>query len=426
MIRNKIKTNGGAAMLIAVIFFLFATMTIILGVASPILKQAAVSKNIITSKGSYYLAESSVEDVLYRLKNGRQVASSESLSLNGGIANIGVTDITGGKQIISDGNISTLTRKVKTTVVLGTGIAFHYGVQVGRGGFILENSSSVTGNIYSSGSVTGSGNIVRGDVVSSGATGLISGIHATGTAYSHTISNSTIDKDAYYVTKTSTTVSGVSHPGSSDLPDIELPISDAQITDWEDIAVAGGTISCSGTYVISSNRTLGPTKIPCDLEISGSPTITLNGPVWVTGNITIKNSAIIRVASSLGSVSIPIIADKTTNRTTSSKIDLNNTSQFFGSGSVGSFVFLISQNNSSELGGAEEAISMDNSSSGAVVLYAAHGLISVNNSATLKEVTGYKIKAKNTATIIYDTGLPSNVFSEGPAGGYDVTDWREI
>ncbi len=421
------RTDGGAAMLIAVIFFLFATMTIILGVASPILKQAAVSKNIITSKGSYYLAEASVEDILYRLKNGKQVATTENLSLNGGTVSTSVTDIAGGKLIVSNGNVTNLDRKVQATVVLGTGIAFHYGVQSGRGGFVLENSSSVTGNIHSSGSITGAGNIVRGDIVSSGATGLIDGVHATGTAFAHRINNSTIDRDAYYTTITDSNVGGNSYPGSPDQPDVDLPISDEQIEEWEGFAAAGGTVTCtSGTYTISSNTTIGPKKIPCDLLIKGSGiVVTINGPIWVTGNIDTQVSPTIKMASSLGNNNVAIIADNQSNRSGSGIISIGQNTVFQGSGSAGSFIFMISQNNSAETGGSINAINLGQGAS-AMVAYASHGQVTLEQSVSIKEVTAYKIILQNTANVVYDRGLPSVLFDSGPSGGYEVTDWREI
>src|SRR6185369_8461415 len=117
-------------------------------------------------------------------------------------------------------------------------ISFHYGIQAGMGGFSLNNSSSITGNVFAGGPVTGTGNnFVYGDVVSSGASGLVYGIHATSSVYAHTIgiagTATTIDKDAYYTTKTNTTVSGTLHPNSPDQPTVDLPITDTQIAEWE-------------------------------------------------------------------------------------------------------------------------------------------------------------------------------------------------
>jgi len=420
------KYNGGAAMLVAVIFFLFASATIVLGITEPILKQARIATDLVRSKESYFIAESALEDVFYRLSNNKQVSSSETLNMDAGTVTSSVTNTTNGKQIIATANVNNKIRRMRADVILGVGASFNYGVQSGQGGFVLENSATLTGNIYSNGSIIGAGNTIHGDVVSAGVSGLINNIHATGTAYAHTIQNSDIDADAYYVVKTSTAVGGTSYPNSPDQPLSGMPISDEHISELEADALAGGVLSSPCPYKISSNRTLGPVKITCSLEITGSPTITLGGPVWVTGNITIQNSAILRVSSDLGNSSAAIIADNPNNRTTSSQIDLKNSSQFFGSGLPGSFIFLVSQNNSAELGGGEDAISMDNSSSGSVILYAPHGLINIQNSAVLKEVTGYKIKAKNSANIIYDTGLMSTLFTSGPGGGYEVIEWKEI
>ncbi len=436
---NTARRDKGAAMLISVVLFLFVSMTIILGVVSPILKQAAISKNIITSKGSFYLSESGIEDVLYRLKNAKQVASTETLTLNGGTASTVVTNVPSGKIINTTGDTNTLTRKVQVTLTLGTGIAFHYGVQAGNGGFTLTNSSSITGNVYSAGPIIGSGNMIYGDVVSTGPAGLIKEIHATGTAYSHTIGGSggatIIDGDAYYQTITNTTVSGVSHPGSADMAETALPISDEQIEEWKSDAEAGGVMSSSAcssynsssnTCTISGSMSLGPKKIPFNLLIkSSSGVLTVTGPLWVVGNITAQTGPTIRMSPSLGGTNVAVIADDPANSQTKGLIDIGQSTIFQGSGSVGSFVFMISQNNSAENGGIIDAITMSQGAA-ALVAYASHGQITLSQSVSLKEVTAYKIILTQSANVTYDTGLPSTVFSSGPAGGYDISAWQEI
>lgn len=422
---KKIKKNGGAAMLISVIFFLFISLAIISGLVSPTIREFKNASMNLNSKKSYFLAESGSEDMAYRIIKNMIVGDSEILTLDSNSATTNASLFLGNKLISSLGDAESSQRKANITLSTGSGASFNYGIQSGPGGFILENSASVTGNVYSSGSIVGSGNTIYGDAVSSGSTGLINNIHTTGSAYAHTIQDSDVDADAYYTVKTNTTVDGISYPNSADQGVVPMPITDAQIGELEADALAGGVINSPCPYIINSDITIGPVKITCNLEISGSPTVILNGSIWVTGKISIKNSAIIRVAAGLGNKSVAIIADNPSNRTTSSSIELSNSSQFFGSGSAGSFIFLISQNNSSELGGGEDAISMDNSSSGKVILYASHGLININNSATLKEVTGYKIKAKNSANIIYDTGLVNTLFTSGPGGGYQIIGWNE-
>jgi hypothetical protein len=427
MTTRKSKKNEGQVMLTAVMFFVFISVTIVFGMTIPILKQVKISQENYKSKQSFYLALAGMEDVLYRIKNGDQYSASEVLSLNGEYATTTTSDISGGKEVTTSAEVNKNLRKLKVGLVLGAGASFHYGIQSGQGGFVLQNSSSVVGNVYSNGSITGAGNTIYGNVVSAGPSGLVDGIHATGTAYAHTINDSDVDKDAYYTTITSSTVLGNSYPGSPDQATTSMPITDAMIEDFKTEAEGGGSVTCtSGLYSISSNTTIGPKKIPCDLEIKGVGTIvTLTGPIWVEGNFETKNTPTIKVDPSFGTMSLPIVTHKPSNSTGSGIITLQNNTTFQGSGSPTSFVFLISMNNSAETGGSTNAI-VQSQGSGAMVLYAPHGQVTLQQSVNLKEVTAYKIIMQNTAQVRYDTGLPSTLFDSGPSGGFELTSWQEV
>jgi hypothetical protein len=437
---KKEEMKNGQVMMVATVLFLVVSLTVILGLADPVLRQGRIAADLQGSRESYFLAESGIEDVLYRLRSGKPVGTSETLSLNGGTVTVSIVSTPTGKQIIATGDKDSDIRKIQSDVLLGTGIAFHYGIQSGQGGFSLANSSSVTGNVFSSGSIIGAGgNMINGDVVSAGASGLIYGIHATGTAYAHNLGNAgagtIVDKDAYYQNKTNTTVTGTLHPGSADQPVAPLPISDAQISQWESDALAGGIMassdcdnysSSSNTCTISTSRSLGPKKIPFNLLIkSSSGILTISGPLWVTGNITAQTGPTIKMSPSLGGQNVAVIADNPSDQTGSGIIDIGQSTIFQGSGSVGSFVFMISQNNSAETGGSTNAISMQQGAS-ALVAYASHGQITLSQSANVKEVTAYKIVLTQSANVTYDTGLPSVLFESGPSGGYDISDWKEI
>ncbi len=419
--------NKGYIIILNVLLLATISVLVIVGIVNPILSHFSSSQSFIESKKAFLLANSAAEEALYRLMNNKTLGSSSTISLSSSTATITITNSLAGKDITITSPSNTFQRNVKIGLALGTGISFHYGIQSGMGGFVLQNTSSVNGNVFSSGPITGSGNYIYGDVVSSGSSGLISGIHATGTAFAHTLQNSTVDKDAYYMVKTNTTVTGTSYPNSADQPSAPLPISDEQISTWEDDALAGGIATCSnGEYKITADATLGPKKIPCDLLIKGSGiTVTIAGPIWVTGNITTQTSPILKISSILGNQNVPIIADNRSNRLTSSIINLGQGTDFQNSGTVGSFVFMISQNNSAENGGSTEAISVGQSSN-ALVGYAGHGLIALSQSVSLKEVTAYKITLQNSANVIYDRGLASSLFSAGPTGGYNQIEWSEF
>lgn len=314
---------------------------------------------------------------------------------------------------------------IQTINISGGAPVFVMGGQAGYIYLLTQNNNANSPlRIYQ---VTASrGNTVTGDVVSAGATGSINQIHATNSLYARTISNSLADKDAYYKNISNTAILGLSYPNSSDQPTISMPISDDKITQWETDAVAGGIINFPCPYIISrsSSVTLGPVKIDCDLELRNSSSLTLAGNVWVNGSVTLRNSGTIQVDSSISGKTVGLIADDPTNRTTSSKINISNSTSFVGSG-TNSYVMLISQNNSAEMGGSEVAIDSSNSMTGKVLLYAPHGEISISNSASIKEVTGWKILLQNTAQVIYETGLANLLFTSGPAGGYVFDGWSE-
>src|SRR3989339_1647498 len=222
---KKIKRNRGAAMLISVIFFTFISLAIISGLVAPAVREFRNASVYLNSKKSYFLAESGSEDALYRILNNMAIGDSETIVLDSNSVTTTTDTVLGNKEISSLGDVGNLQRRVNLTLVVGQGASFNYGVQVGQGGLVLENSASITGNVYSSGTITASDNTVYGDAVSSGATGLINNIHVTGSAYAHTIQNSEVDMDAYYTVKTNTTVGGISYPNSPDQLMADLPIS---------------------------------------------------------------------------------------------------------------------------------------------------------------------------------------------------------
>jgi hypothetical protein len=133
-----------------------------------------------------------------------------------------------------------------------------------------------------------------------------------------------------------------------------------------------------------------------------------------------------QVDASLGRRSVQFIVDNPSNRLTSSKIEIRNSTLFNGSGDSRSFIMLMSLNESAALAGTQKAIDVTQSANGKVIVYADRGLIEIGNGITLKEVTGHKINIANSATVIYESGLSSLLFTSGPGGGYSLEDWRQV
>lgn len=433
----------GQVLLLVLVFFAAISITVVAGVASPIVRELRMGSDLQSSKQSYFAAEGGSEDAYYRIRNNQTTSFPSTLTIGGASVTVNVTtiDLTD-REIIAEGNARSLIRAVIKDITVTDGFDFSFAMQTGPGGIFLNNNAVVNGNVYSSGVVVSSNsnpnayNIVHGSIVSAGPSGYVNQIHATSSIYSHKITNATIDGDAYYQTfagaTSSVTVSGALHPNSTDQPLIDFPVPDSLITQWEGDAAAGGTATCSGgAYVISSSVTIGPKKIPCNVTISGNGTIvTLTGTLWVVGDITITGSGgsgvQIKVADSIGNKSVAIIAENAAAPTTGGLITINGNSNFYGStGNSTSYVMLISQNRSAEGGGSNLAINVINGAAGNLLIYASHGQIELQNNVNLREVTAYKITLINNSVVNYSIGLAQELFTSGSGGAWKIKRWKE-
>lgn len=445
MRKHNSNRKRGAAIMIVVMFFVVVTIALAAGLSAPVVRDYVTARDFTKSKGAYYLSESGMEDALYRLKNGKTIGAQEVVTLNGSTATTTITSVNSSeKNIGSLGDISTNTRRVKSTLTTSSGASFSYGVQAGAGGVYFQNGSSITGNLYSGGPVCGGGatgatcsgvsgtNIITGTVISSGTTGsngTIAGIQnqSSSAMYAGTIKNSIVSGAQYCNSHSSNTPNVACQPLSLAAPG-DLAITADDVANWENIAsstLPWATCS-SGKYTISSSKTIGPKKIPCDLEISGNNTVvTLTGHLWVTGDITIINTPNIKVDPSLTGQSVVIIADNPSNPTNDSKIDIVNNSTYTGATGGNSWVMLLSENTSASHGGSIDAINLENNATGDLLLYARLGNILLQNNAAVKEVTGYKITLQNNANVTYVSGLQNALFTSGPGGSWTIQNWKE-
>jgi len=455
------QNSSGAAMMLFVIFFMVASVSLMFAISRSVYADLVQFRLAYDSKQSYLTADAGIEDAAYRYIADLSIDATEVIELAGAFATTtsvfdSVADVL---VLTSSAEDNGAYRSSQMELSLGFGASFNFGVQTGNGGFELTNGSSVTGNVFSNGSVrkTGGGNAtIYGDVISAGPSGLIEDVVTTGSAWAHVIRDSTIGGNAYAYTIDDGSVAGGAQyfqkingaviSGSPEISGVvlddqepaNLPISDAQIDLMkQDIADNGTIISAaspqcsSGTYAVNSNITLGMVKIECNFEVTkqgAGTTLTLTGPIWVTGNITFRTGPNVVAHSSVGNRTVPIIADNEANRITSSRISVQNGTTFTGTGLNKSYILLISQNEDAETGGAAnvDAITLGQSSSGDLLAYAAHGRITLANSIELNEVTAYRIRLGNNADVIYESGLVNLLFTSGPGGGFTIGAWREI
>lgn len=417
-------------------FFVVITITMAIGLSSPVVREYKTAHDFSKSKGAYYLSESGSEDALYRIKKSKTIDTQEVLSLGGNTATTTITTVSSAQKLISSiGDILLNTRRVNSTLTTSSGESFSFGVQAGDGGFLLDNSATVTGSVFSSGPIEGSNNLITGTVISGGSTGLngsIKGIFNQGgsSMYAGTITNSTISGSAYC-----NTISGSNKSSCQPLaPQVAqpFPITAQDVANYETAAAAGGTVVCSaGKYSIISSVSIGPKKIPCDLEIVGSgsgggPVVTLDGPLWVTGSIVMKNHLNVRVDPVLVDQSIVIVADDPSNHPTGSTIDIQGSNVVFTGAPGGkSWVTLISENTGASQGNAADAIQLLQGATGDILLYSRLGDIRLEQNTSVKEVTGYKITLRNSANVTYASGMQNALFTSGPGGAWTIQDWKE-
>lgn len=424
--KHKTKKKRGQAALTAVMFLLFILLSIIGTVSHLALKESKGAEYNFRSKVAFFSAESGVEDAVYRLKRGKNLSNSFTISLDGSMSSTTVTNILGGKEVKSRAEFSNSFRTIRSIITSGEGEEFFYGAQVGVGGIVMNNNATINGNIHSGGPVTGSnGAKITGSVV------------ALGTITDMTIGSSTAGS-AHAPSFINTVVHGSSCPNQycvveSPVPE-NFPISEEQINGWKNDAFSGGEIigNCGDNGVsgcnISTNETLflGPKKISGDLVLTKKQTLILNGTLHFTGNVDINSTsgATIKCDSSFGAQSCILIAD--------GWIHIENNATFAGSGSVGSYVLALT-NLSGCNGGDQQsfcthhngAIDLHNKATGAI-FYTANSMAHLHNGVKVTQLTANKLELENNATIDYESGLVNINFVSGPSGGWSVSEWKEV
>lgn len=457
-VKSSVIKEQGAAMLLFIIYFMFAGTALALVLANTVYTDVVTLRALEQSLSSQSAADAGIEDAVFRFMDSANLDTQETFMLGSTTVTSAheFNGVEGRYEISATGTDATVVRNATANLYLGSGASFNFGVQTGNGGFEMGNGSSVIGNVFSNGSVqkVGGGNAtIYGDVISGGPTGLIAEIHATGTARARTIRDSTIGIDAYAYeidggqvvgNAYCDTINGGAVTGSGGCLTYEpeqgttsLPITDEEIAAIQQDILDTGTViaatdpECAGgEYFIDTDITLGFVKIECDFRVKkqGSATVlTLTGSIWVEGNITFEGGPTVEIDGAVGNRTVPIIADNQFATATSGMITVQNGTTFTGSGSPKSYVLLISQNNDAATGGTHNktAISLGQSSSGDLLTYAGHGRITLGNSVALKEITAYLVSIGNSASITYESGLVNVLFTSGPGGGYTIGEWSD-
>ena len=454
--KRKINKQSGAAMLVAVIFFLFISISIIAGLVSPSLAQVQDSSTNLKSKQSYFLAESGSEDALYRISNNMTIGSSETITL-GSNSTTTTISTTGSnqKEIISTGNVSNYDRKTDLILQSGAGVGFNYGIQAGDGGFTLSGGSKITGNVYANGNIQADGGVkITGTAIAAGATSYIGdgidespwmgtvvvGTGSIGDAWAYKVIGGKVAGNLYCQTgsqnnKTCNTTHGIP-------PTQPLPFTQDNIDAWKAEGTAGGVISnptgftsnnctannhcpcpgnsssdnSAGNCIVDWRKaTLGPGKINGNLTVTDD--LILTGTIYVVGNVTVSNGGTVKLPSNFNQYSATLISDKW--------VSLDGGS-YTGSGAAGSYLFVVSNSTCPVGSGCSGHNAIDvGGGSGTIAVAAQNGTVDLGGGISINSAVGKTISAHNGANIFYETGLASPSFQSGPSGGWNVLGWKE-
>ncbi len=198
MKKQTIQYQKGNALIIVMLLFVVISLSVSVGLVSPTVSSIRSVKDHLESARSYAVAESGVEDVYYRLLVGKNVSSSETITIGSQQSVTTLTDISGGtKQIQALGDSNDRNRTVTLTVSQGEGVSFNYGVQVGQGGMTLTGSSGINGSVYASGDIQGtSSSFITGSALSANSAALAADqSNSTGTVTNVSFGNTNSTQD---------------------------------------------------------------------------------------------------------------------------------------------------------------------------------------------------------------------------------------
>lgn len=106
--------------MISLIFFIVASVMVVIGMTGPTAREYATAGDSLISKQSYFAAESAAEDAYYREINSSALGPTDMLTLPTGTATAEIASGVGSKEITSTGNVQNSQRVVDMKTDDGT------------------------------------------------------------------------------------------------------------------------------------------------------------------------------------------------------------------------------------------------------------------------------------------------------------------
>ena len=378
LLRKNLKR--GQAVISVVLLFLLGTMAVLSGVARPVSRDVSELSDYRFSKQSYYAAESGVEDVIYRLQSGMNVPDVIEIQNGYAFAVTSVSDMPGGKELSSVGDLEDRIRKISVVLTQEAGTVFTYATQVGSIGLSMSANSRVNGDVYSNGNITGNlQTVIAGNAYAVGS-----------------------------ISSPRPAVSGTKQAGAP----IE-PMPEIGLDYWRGRANINNDPNQGSISWGSGSHSLGPKKVVGSLSMTNDATLTITGPLHITGNLFLGNSSVIYLSPSFGSKGVVVVVDGT--------ISFNSNTRVFGTGGnpEGYPVFLSASNSSS-------AINLNSNASLEATLYAVNGRVNLNSNGNALAIAGQGINLNSNAVLNYDAGLKEMLLYDAPMSNLEIEEWKEV
>lgn len=372
--------------------------------------------------GEVTLQSDSVHKVTYAVTVTNDSSSSKTLGITG--------------RTYFPATAATAAETVKINVSLREITSGLFSVASGEGGLKMNNSSKITGgDVYINGTITMSNTAQIG--LSTSPVNVFVADDACPsppdstyprlcTAADHPAQPISMSNTPWIYgnvqANNQTSTSRMSNPGltaSSGVSTVALPTYDRNSQKAAVTTTLPSGFSCSsGTQTWAAN-----TKIVGDVALSNSCIVKVDGNVWITGALSIKNSAQLNVDDSVGSTSPVIMVDG------SSGVSLSNTATL-GSNSSGTGLEIITfystascSPDCSSVTGTDlynsqsvTTISLDNNvQAPQTILYAYWSTVLIKNSGQIGALIGQTVNLQNTGTITFTsstgTGTSSWIFN---------------
>ncbi|PLX27716.1 hypothetical protein C0583_00550 [Candidatus Parcubacteria bacterium] len=412
----------GSVSIIMILLIMGAMISASFGIHALVIYELKVKYANKQSIQAYYIAESGIEDAVYRLVNEKNLPDKVSLVTDLASTTVSIIEVSTSTKSISAVGFSNdryrnLSINVYNDSTTTEDVLVESGMASGIGGIILENSCVITGNVTANGNVfmENTSSIVGDLYVAKNSNKIFGDVGATitGNAKAYTCEDVTVNGSLDCM---SSTCSQSCAAWGGEIPEIPLTITTTTISHWKDTALSGGTQvgdwdESGGTYYV------GPKVIDGNMRIRVNAKVVVTGTIWVTGNLTIANNAEVYLDTSYGSSSGAIVFDGIAT--------LDNTAKAFGSGHPKSFMIIASDREAT----STVVIDVDNSFA-ADILAAPQAWVKITNSTGIKHVTAYGIHLRNGAELVYDSNISFFTFIGGGGGNiasstWNLYDWQE-